>query len=79
MVGDNEVPFGVLRRGFAADIIATSGDLENDFERAVDKDSIVFVMKGGRIFKRDGKPLVKCVEATNASRWPLVPGPPVIG
>jgi len=55
VVGDNEVPFGVIKRGFAADIIATDGDLEKDFERAVDKRSIMFVMKGGRIYKRGGR------------------------
>ncbi|KAH9842337.1 uncharacterized protein C8Q71DRAFT_732425 [Rhodofomes roseus] len=58
LVGDNEVPFGVIRRGFAADIIATTGDLATSFERAVDKSSITFVMKGGKIYKRDGKGLV---------------------
>ncbi|TBU26859.1 hypothetical protein BD311DRAFT_779405 [Dichomitus squalens] len=57
-VGDNEVPFGVVRRGFAADIVATKGDLEKDFENAVDKSSIVFVMKGGKVFKRGGRELV---------------------
>lgn len=57
VVGDNEVPFGAVRRGFAADIVATSGDVENDFEHAVDKGSIVFVMKGGRVYKRDGREL----------------------
>jgi hypothetical protein len=39
---------------FAADIIVTSGDLENDFDLAVSPESIKFVMKGSRIFKRDG-------------------------
>ena len=57
-VGDNEVPFGAVQRGFAADIIATAGDLERDFQAAVDKDSIVFVMKGGRIVKRGGRSLL---------------------
>jgi len=51
-VGENEMPFGVLRTGFAADIIATRGDLTKDFANAVDSSSIVFVMKGGRIYKR---------------------------
>ncbi|THH31033.1 hypothetical protein EUX98_g3170 [Antrodiella citrinella] len=55
LVGDNEVPFGALRKGFAADIIATAGDIANNFEHAVDKGSIVFVMKGGRVYKRDGR------------------------
>ncbi|CDO73387.1 hypothetical protein BN946_scf185013.g21 [Trametes cinnabarina] len=58
VVGDNEVPFGVIKRGFAADIVATRGDLEQDFERAVDKSHITFVMKGGRIFKQDGSEVV---------------------
>ncbi|CCM01455.1 uncharacterized protein FIBRA_03508 [Fibroporia radiculosa] len=58
VVGDNEVPFGAVRRGFAADIIATSGDLENNFENAIDKSAIEFVMKGGRVYKRDGRELV---------------------
>lgn len=57
-VGDNEVAFGVIRRGFAADIVATKGDLEADFERAVDKDSIFFVMKNGRVYKQNGKEVV---------------------
>lgn len=55
IVGDNEVPFGTVRKGFAADIIATSGDLEVNFEESVDKGSIVFVMKGGKVYKRDGR------------------------
>ncbi|KAL1951721.1 hypothetical protein VTO73DRAFT_870 [Trametes versicolor] len=58
VVGDNEVPFGVIARGFAADIVATRGDLENDFESAVDKSNITFVMKGAKVFKRDGRELV---------------------
>ncbi|KAH9926465.1 uncharacterized protein B0H18DRAFT_1085040 [Fomitopsis serialis] len=58
LVGDNEVPFGAVRRGFAADVIATSGDLEKDFENAVDSSNIVFVMKGGRVYKREGKEVV---------------------
>ena len=53
--GDNDVPFGWIRAGFAADIIATSGDLETDFEKAVSPESIAFVMKGGQVVKSDGK------------------------
>ncbi|KAI0829030.1 hypothetical protein BC628DRAFT_1533672 [Trametes gibbosa] len=58
LVGDNEVPFGVIRRGFAADIVASRGDLEDGFENAVDRSNITFVMKGGKVFKRDGLELV---------------------
>lgn len=52
-VGDNAMPFGVLRPGFAADIIASKGDLDGNFENAVHPKSISFVMKMGRIYKRD--------------------------
>jgi imidazolonepropionase-like amidohydrolase len=55
VVGDNEVPFGAVRRGWAADIIAVEGDLEDDFENAVSKDAVKIVMKGGRVFKCGGK------------------------
>lgn len=55
VVGDNEVAFGALRKGFVADIIATTGDFTKDFEDAVDKSSISFVMKGGKVYKQDGK------------------------
>lgn len=58
IVGDNEVPFGAVRRGFIADLIATAGDFATDFDGAVSAESIHFVMKGGRIYKRDGLPLV---------------------
>jgi imidazolonepropionase-like amidohydrolase len=54
VVGDNEVPFGAVRKGWAADIIALKGDVEKDFENAARKDAVKFVMKGGRVFKRDG-------------------------
>lgn len=55
ITGDNDVPFGAIKEGFAADIIATRFDFEEDFDKAVDPSSISFVMKGGRVFKRDGK------------------------
>ncbi|KAJ3521806.1 hypothetical protein NM688_g8970 [Phlebia brevispora] len=58
VVGDNEVPFGAVRKGFAADIIATNGDFAKDFEGAVDKASISFVMKGAAVCKLDGRELV---------------------
>jgi imidazolonepropionase-like amidohydrolase len=51
---DNEVPVGCIAPGFAADIIATDGDLERDFEKAVEARSICFVMKGGVVYKRGG-------------------------
>jgi len=50
-VGENEMPFGILCPGFSADIIATRGNLQTDFENAVDSSNIVFVMKAGRIYK----------------------------
>ncbi|KAI5119712.1 hypothetical protein M0805_001426 [Coniferiporia weirii] len=55
VVGDNEMPFGAVRRGFAADLIATKGDLERDFENAVEAESITFVMKMGKVYKQDGR------------------------
>jgi imidazolonepropionase-like amidohydrolase len=58
VVGDNEVPFGAVKRGFIADLIATTGDFVTDFDGAVSAESIHFVMKGGRIYKRDGLALV---------------------
>ncbi|ELU43504.1 amidohydrolase family domain-containing protein [Rhizoctonia solani AG-1 IA] len=61
-MGDNEVPFGYLARGFAADIIATSGNLVGDneqgFDDAVSSENIVFVMKAGKVYKTGGKPVV---------------------
>ncbi|KAI0095185.1 hypothetical protein BDY19DRAFT_902185 [Irpex rosettiformis] len=57
VVGDNEVPFGAIRKGFAADIIATKGDLERDFNNAIDQESIAFVMKGGKVYKHNGQAL----------------------
>lgn len=58
IVGDNEVPFGAVRKGFIADLIATPGNFAADFESAVSAENIQFVMKGGKIYKRDGLPLV---------------------
>ena len=51
---ENDVPIGCIAPGFAADIIATSGDFVQDFEGAVDAKAIEFVMKGGVVYKRDG-------------------------
>ena len=50
-LGENEVAVGAIKVGFGADLIATSGDLEGDFEGAVDKDNIVVVMKAGVVYK----------------------------
>lgn len=51
-LGENEVAVGAIKVGFGADLIATTGDIEGDFEGAVDKNSITFVMKAGVIYKR---------------------------
>lgn len=51
---DNDVPVGCISPGFAADIIATDGDLENDFENAVSQAAISFVMKAGTVYKQNG-------------------------
>lgn len=56
-LGDNDVPFGVVDVGFAADIIALggdAGDLEKDFADAVASENVKFVMKGGKVFKLGG-------------------------
>ena len=53
-VGDNEMPFGVIRTGFSADLIATRGDVENDLQESVTSENITFVMKMGKVYKRDG-------------------------
>jgi imidazolonepropionase-like amidohydrolase len=58
VTGDNDMPFGVLAKGFAADIIATGYDLETNFDKAVDATGISFVMKAGKIYKLDGKELL---------------------
>lgn len=55
VVGDNEMPFGAIRKGFAADIIATRCSPADHFENSVDSKNISFVMKGGKVYKRDGK------------------------
>ncbi len=57
-LGENEVAVGAIKVGFGADLVATSGDLESDFENAVDKDSIVFVMKAGVVYKWHRKELL---------------------
>ena len=57
-LGENEVAVGAIKVGFGADLVATSGDLEGDFEGAVDKNSIVFVMKAGVVYKWHRKELL---------------------
>ncbi|KAL0577826.1 hypothetical protein V5O48_004154 [Marasmius crinis-equi] len=49
-LGDNDVRFGCIKSGWAADIIAIdSEDIEREFEHALER--VVFVMKGGKIYK----------------------------
>ena len=43
---ENEL--GIIAKGVFADIIAVSGNLENDFDKAIDQ--VVFVMKDGNIY-----------------------------
>ena len=63
--GENEVPVGAIKVGFGADLIATSGDLEGDFESAVDKNSIAFAMKAGVVqIIRPGRLLNNCGSLT---------------
>ncbi|QRV88776.1 amidohydrolase family protein [Ceratobasidium sp. AG-Ba] len=59
-MGDNEIPFGRLMRGFAADIIASRGSFQegSSFDEAVEPDSVVFVMKGGKVYKENGRSVV---------------------
>ncbi|EIW87414.1 hypothetical protein CONPUDRAFT_79452 [Coniophora puteana RWD-64-598 SS2] len=56
--GANEVPFGVLERGWLADLVATEGDVVGDLEGALRPENVGFVMKGGRVYKRDGREVV---------------------
>jgi len=53
-LGANALPLGLIKPGYAADIIATKGDLERDFVGAIQPESITFVMKGGKVYKKDG-------------------------
>ncbi|KAF8640387.1 hypothetical protein AX17_000057 [Amanita inopinata Kibby_2008] len=53
------VPFGAIRKGWAADIIAVNGRVDGDFDefsKAIM--DVVFVTKGGRVYKRDGRAVV---------------------
>ena len=54
---EREVPFGVLRAGWAADLIGVVGTLDGsveDFEAALTT-GVKFVMKGGRVYKANGE------------------------
>lgn len=57
-LGDNAVPFGAIRPGFTADIIALGGDVGDletgSFAKSVSADNVLFVMKGGRVYKENG-------------------------
>ncbi|KAF8989726.1 hypothetical protein BDQ17DRAFT_1372904 [Cyathus striatus] len=61
MAQEREVPFGVIRKGWAADLVGIEGDVDGDseaFEKVV-TEGVKFVMKGGRLYKMDGKPVVE--------------------
>ncbi|KAF8633614.1 hypothetical protein AX15_001399 [Amanita polypyramis BW_CC] len=53
------VPFGAIRKGWAADIIALKGPVDGGFDAfsAAIMD-VRFVMKGARIYRQDGKPIL---------------------
>jgi imidazolonepropionase-like amidohydrolase len=52
-LGDNEVWFGAVKPGWAADLVGLEGDIAGDFEGTVDR--VSFVMKAGKVYKEDGK------------------------
>ena len=57
---ERETPFGVLRVGWAADLVAVEGKLDGspeEFEAALMR-GVKFVMKGGRIYLKDGQEVV---------------------
>lgn len=54
--GDHDQYFGAIKPGWAADLIALEGDIEQDFEGTLDR--VSFVMRGGKVYKRDGKEVV---------------------
>jgi hypothetical protein len=54
------VPFGVIRPGWAGDLIGIEGRLDGtveEFEKAL-VDGVKFMMKGGKIYKRDGQEIL---------------------
>jgi imidazolonepropionase-like amidohydrolase len=54
--GDNAVPFGCVRTGWAADLVGLDGDLATDFAKTVRR--VEFVMKAGRVYKQGGKEVI---------------------
>jgi hypothetical protein len=57
---ERETPFGVLRVGWAADLVAVEGKLDGspqEFEDALMR-GVKFVMKGGKIYLKDGQEVV---------------------
>jgi len=59
VVGENDMPFGVIRKGFAADLIAICESVPDNFERAISPSSVTFVMKGGIVYKNKGIPALE--------------------
>ncbi|SJL10060.1 uncharacterized protein ARMOST_13442 [Armillaria ostoyae] len=53
VAGDNDIQFGNVKAGWAADLVALEGNLEDDFEGTLDR--VSFVMRGGKVYKLDGK------------------------
>jgi len=54
------VPFGVIGPGWAGDLIGIEGKLDGtvkEFESAL-MDGVKFVMKGGKVYKRDGQEIL---------------------
>lgn len=58
---DRGVPFGAIRVGWTADLVGIRGKLDGtpeEFEEAVMR-GVQFVMKGGVVYKRDGKEVLQ--------------------
>lgn len=54
---ERSVPFGAIKTGWAADLVGIEGVLDGDadaFEKAI-LTGVRFVMKGGTVYKKDGK------------------------
>lgn len=52
-LGDNDMQFGCVSPGWAADIVGVEGDFAKDFDATID--AVKFVMKAGRVYKLNGK------------------------